>query len=511
MSDNRYQKSSTTQRGEAFFRALFENAYEGIVLYDAQGVIQYASPSVKNFGGYDENELIGKLGTDFVHPEEIEYTKSKFKEAHENPGGSVTFRQRLKNKEGSFKWCETTLTNLLHEPDVSGIISNFRDISEQKEAENKLRESKFLLESINQNINEAIYRNVPGKEFEYVNPAFLKMFGFRSLEELNKVEPASLYNDDSKREEIQKLLEKDKKIDNVEVKFRKKNGTTFWGLMSSSVIEDSNGKRYFDGAIRDITKEKIAAEKLKRSEQLLSSINLNIKEGIYRSSFKKGLLYVNDAFVEMFGYNSREEVLKTDIYDLYKDSEQRKNIIGHLRRLGTIRNEEVLFRKKNGDLFWGLMSSYVIKENNEEFFDGAIRDITDLKKVEDQLIKLNKELKKQNQALAKRENELNLAMKELSDRNFELDQLVYKTSHDLRSPLTSILGLVNLAKKDDTREAKREYLDKIENSILKLDEFVKSMLNYAKASRADVQLEKLELKKLISGCIEDLAYLESYE
>ncbi len=493
------------------FRAFIEKAHEGIVLYDEQGYIIYASPSIKNFIGYNEQDLLGKLGTDFIAKEDHEQCLEKFKEIRTKPGESISFRQRLINIDGTPKWCETTLTNLLKETEVEGIISNFRDISKQKEAEDKLLESKLLLETINQNINEAIYRNVPGEKFAYVNQAFLKLFGFESLESLNKISPADLYADKKIRLKIHEALIRDNKIDNVEVRFQKKNGEEFWGLISSTLVRDHLGREYFDGAIRDITHEKDAREKLKESEQLLSSINLNIKEGIYRSSFKNGLLYVNDAFVEMFGYKNKEEVLNASIYDLYNDSEQRESIIGHLRRIGSIRNEEVLFKKRDGSNFWGLMSSYVTKEKHEEYFDGAIRDISDLKQVENQLIKLNEELRKQNQALASREEELNIAMKELSDRNFELDQLVYKTSHDIRSPLTSILGLVNIAKKDDDKEARFQYLNKIEQSILKLDEFVKSMLNYAKASRVDIKLEKLEFRELIDGCIRDLEYLDNYD
>ncbi len=510
MAANKRTPPSSIQPTGKQFRAFIEKAHEGIVLYDKKGFIIYASPSLKNFTGYKEQDLIGKYGTDFIAEEDRQLSVDKFREVSAKPGASITFRLRLLSTDGTKRWCDSTLTNLLDEPQVEGVISNFRDINKQKEAEDKLLESKLLLEAINQNINEAIYRNIPGQKFAYVNQAFLRLFGYDSLESLNQVPPSDLYVDNGVRQHIHETLLRERRINNIEVKFRKQNGEEFWGLISSTLVQDHKGREYLDGAIRDITTEKEAREKLRASEHLLSSINLNIKEGIYRSSFKNGLLYVNDAFVDMFGYNNRAEVINASIYDLYNDSAQRESIIGHLRRMGSIRNEEVLFRKRDGSTFWGLMSSYVTKENKEEYFDGAIRDITDLKQVENQLIKLNEELRKQNQALANREEELNIAMKELSDRNFELDQLVYKTSHDIRSPLTSILGLVNIAKKDDGQEARFQYLNKIEKSILKLDEFVKSMLNYAKASRVDVKMEKLELQELINGCIKDLEYLDSY-
>jgi len=511
MSKENSYASGYFDSNEKRFRALIENAYEGIVVYDSEAKIKYASPSVKNFGGYQEDELLGMNGISFIHPDEHELTLSNFQSVREKPNNSVTFRQRLKLKNGEFKWCETTLTNLLHDKEVQGIVSNFRDISKRKKAEDELKNSKLLLESINYNINEAIYRNIPGKKFEYVNKAFLTLFGYESLPDLNKKAPSTLYADKKARKHIKETLDNNDRITNYEVQFVKKNGEKFWGLLSSSVTKNKDGKIIFDGAIRDITSEKKAREQLRESEQLLSSINLNIKEGIYRSSFKHGLQYINDAFIEMFGYENREEVLNTSIYEFYNDSDQRESIIGHLRRIGSIRNEEVLFKRKDGSTFWGLMSSYVVKDDNVEYFDGAIRDISDIKKVEEQLLTLNKELRKQNEALETREDALNVAMKELSDRNFELDQLVYKTSHDIRSPLTSILGLVNIAKQDNSPENKEEYLSKIEKSILKLDEFVKSMLNYAKSSRADVEMEKLQIEELLKGCINDLEYLENFE
>jgi signal transduction histidine kinase len=95
---------------------------------------------------------------------------------------------------------------------------------------------------------------------------------------------------------------------------------------------------------------------------------------------------------------------------------------------------------------------------------------------------LNDDLASQNWKLAAQEEDLKTTLEELSERNFELDQIMYKTSHDLRSPLSSILGLVNLANLDPEKSNHLIYLNKIEGRIKKLDEFIRSMLNYAKSS-----------------------------
>lgn len=102
-------------------------------------------------------------------------------------------------------------------------------------------------------------------------------------------------------------------------------------------------------------------------------------------------------------------------------------------------------------------------------------------------------------------------MEELSERNFELDQFMYKTSHDLRSPLSSVLGLINLAKFDSEKERVNDYLDKIEGRVRKLDEFVRSMLSYAKVSRAEINTSEVLLDELITANVKELEYLENFK
>jgi signal transduction histidine kinase len=105
---------------------------------------------------------------------------------------------------------------------------------------------------------------------------------------------------------------------------------------------------------------------------------------------------------------------------------------------------------------------------------------------------------------------LKATLEELSERNFELDQLMYKTSHDLRSPLSSILGLINLAHLDGNKDNYLVYLNKIEGRVKKLDEFIRSMLNYARVNRTEIFNEQINLREVITSCIHELAYLENF-
>jgi signal transduction histidine kinase len=140
-----------------------------------------------------------------------------------------------------------------------------------------------------------------------------------------------------------------------------------------------------------------------------------------------------------------------------------------------------------------------------------VSDITERKQTEAKLKALNDELTQQNWQLASQEEELKITLDELSQRNFELDQLMYKTSHDLRSPLSSIMGLINLARLDESHESKDQYINKIEGRVKKLDEFIRSMLNYARANRAEVVITKINLADLANNCIKELEYLDNFK
>jgi PAS domain S-box-containing protein len=158
-------------------------------------------------------------------------------------------------------------------------------------------------------------------------------------------------------------------------------------------------------------------------------------------------------------------------------------------------------------------SFQVIRDDRNRASGIAIfaEDISERKKTELKLKALNEELTFQNWQLAAREEDLRMAMDQLSERNFELDQLMYKTSHDLRSPLSSILGLVNLANLDPNPANLQQYLKKIEGRIKKLDEFISSMVNYARVNRGEITISEIDLEKMVKAAVQELEYLDNFQ
>lgn len=244
-----------------------------------------------------------------------------------------------------------------------------------------------FLESVNQNIREAIFRSSE-EGLVYANHAYAMMFRFKDEEEALKTHPIEVYKNPEDRRDLVKKLIKDGYFDNQEVRFVRHDGTEFTGLVSTTLFEDENGKIFWDGSIRDITKQREIIRKLEDREQLLNSINKNINEAIYRSVNRGGMIYANDEFVRMFGYDSIEEVLNNAVVNLYKNPEDRRKLGDEIVKSESLQNKEVEFKRKDGSSFWGYLNSIkVTGQDGKIYFDGAIRDISREKEAEEELKK----------------------------------------------------------------------------------------------------------------------------
>jgi signal transduction histidine kinase len=230
----------------------------------------------------------------------------------------------------------------------------------------------------------------------------------------------------------------------------------------------------------------------------------------------------------MLGAKSQEEMIGLPVMQ-FIHPDYRPLVLGRLKELAQgidqLQATDEKFVRLGGEVIDVEVIAKTINFNGEKAFQIIFTDITEKKIISKEKERLNSEILIQNQELAFQEEELRSAneellankeelekiLNELSNRNFELDQLVYKISHDLRAPLSTILGLVSIYKIEEKPEKQAEYIDLVENRVHKLDGFIKSMLNYAKANRTEIILQDIDFKELIHSCISDLEYLSYFD
>lgn len=211
--------------------------------------------------------------------------------------------------------------------------------------------------------------------------------------------------------------------------------------------------------------------------ELFAKISENLSEGIFRSSPNEGMIYVNKPFAKLFGYNSVVEVIKQKPGSFYGDSDEKDRVASLLQKNGELVNEKVLFARKNGSTFWGLVNCSVNTEfDGSLFYDGAVVDISDQKKSEELLMQKNKELKK---------------------INAQMDRFMYSAYHDVRAPIASVLGLTNILRMELAEEKYDAYFDKIEESLNKLDYFVNDVKNFSQNARQRIESKRIDFNALI--------------
>ncbi len=121
------------------FRALVENGADGIAILNTDGSLKYITPSIKKILGYSVEEIMNITLFDLLHPDDVDGIENKMMEVISRPGIPIKgHTSRLKHKNGHWVWLEAVITNMLEDPTVAGIVDNFRDITEQVEAEIQL-------------------------------------------------------------------------------------------------------------------------------------------------------------------------------------------------------------------------------------------------------------------------------------------------------------------------------------------------------------------------------------
>jgi PAS domain S-box-containing protein len=146
----RKREAEGLHASERRFRVLTERSWDAVSLVSAEGVILYDNPAASTrILGYATGELVGQSAFAQLHPDDQERIGRLFAELVEQPGATVTADFRHRHKDGSWRWIECTGTNLLAEPSVHAIVCNYRDITDQKRAEEEIKRRNRELLALN--------------------------------------------------------------------------------------------------------------------------------------------------------------------------------------------------------------------------------------------------------------------------------------------------------------------------------------------------------------------------
>lgn len=369
----------------------------------------------------------------------------------------------------------------------------FQDITERKQAEMELRKAENHLRTILETEPECVkILNKQGELLE-MNPAGLAMIEADSLEEVKGKKVITLVQEPY-QQVFDKLIKEvfEGKVGTLEFEMVGLKGTKRWLATHAVPMKNIEGK--IEGLLsvtHDITERREAEEKLLTSLKETADYKYAIDESsIVAIANHRGIItHVNDNFCKISQY-SREELIGRD---------HRMINFGHTKEFlrdlwrtinsGKIWRGEIKNQAKDGSFYW--VNSVIVP-----FIDGEGKPFQYL------TIRTDITERKNAQLLLEAQNV------ELQKINAELDRFVYSISHDLRSPLTSILGLTYFIEEDTKEPETLEHIQMIQRSIRRLDDFIKDILGYSHNKRMAINTSSIDFQNLIKNTIESVQYIE---
>jgi PAS domain S-box-containing protein len=321
------------------FRALIENSSDLIALVDKDGRIVYASPSTERILGYDLDDYVGSIVFDYIHPDDVDYTKRLLEQLRLTPGGSVSAQYRAKHLKGKWLWIEATGKNLLDDDTVRAIVVNYKDITERKLAEQELLLQKTYFQQLFESSPEGIVILDKNDRVVNVNKGFERLFQY-SLDEIKGKHVEFIVPEHLAEQAAQMslLVLKGEVIHKETIRKRKDGSLVEVSVLAYPITLDGDQLGVY-GIYSDISERKETEKALLNSEErykafvqqssegiwrieLLNPINIKqdsdeIVEHIYKYGF---LAECNDAIARMYGYQSADEIIGARLGELVPQS-----------------------------------------------------------------------------------------------------------------------------------------------------------------------------------------------
>lgn len=245
-----------------------------------------------------------------------------------------------------------------------------------------------------------------------------------------------------------------------------------------------------------------AHEDLKTSESKYRGIYENAIEGIFQTTPEGRFLDASPSLARSLGYESPQELVATisdAAHQPFFRPRDRQIVLQALEQKGGLFGFETQFQKKHGEVIWVMISAKAVRDENGAliYFQGFVIDITQRKRAEEKIRKLNQELE---QRVAERTAQLEVS-------NKELEAFCYSVSHDLRAPVRHIEGFWELLRNRlpmELDEQGRHYFDAISVSAQRMASLIDDLLSFSRMGRDEISKIRIDMTELIREVIREL-------
>ncbi len=506
------------KRSERLIQALVENSSVIFSVLDREGCIVYMSPGITALSGFTREELQGMNAFDLVHPDDRKRTIATFAQAITEPGVSVGMEYRIRHKNGTWRTLECHGENLLEDPNVRGAVITTKDVTSRKEIEDALRQSREMYKTLLDTTHDSFFLTDMDGVIQEVSQRALELFAYDDPSDLVGNNLGMLTASEDRKRAANDVL--NMKLSGaslgrgMEYRMQKKNGEPFAVEMRFAVVPgDDLGNGIVMFAMTDITERRRAEDALKESEERyrelfeetpaplweddcsgikacldeyedrgivdISEFLAKNPEEIIRLAREVKVVDVNQATVDLFEAKDKAEISERYFEIFTADSfESVEQALVRLATGGELFKTDTSARTLKGKPL-KISVRGTIAPGHEETLSRvlfSVLDITELQRVEDKLRKINA----------------------------ELEAYAHTVSHDLKGPLSAVIGygdVLKMAVKDvtdkETREKLEEYLHGLETSARRCYRLIEDLLDLAQAGQTPKDIEHVDVGQLV--------------
>jgi PAS domain S-box-containing protein len=356
-------------------------------------------------------------------------------------------------------------------------LSIYRDISERKRREEKLRISEENLKNLFEHVDCGAFISSKEGKFLNANRALLDMLGYENKAEFLKIDiTKDLYVRPEDREHFKKMIESDGRVIDFEVEFKRKDGRTVPVLLTGHARYDQDGNVIgYEGLNVDISQRKLMERQLKEAYDFINKIIQSSPNAIMATDMTGSILIWNRAAEESLGYKAAEVIGKMNIEKIYPEGMARK-VMQMLRSpehggCGKLKAYPMVYVRQDGTVVEGNLSAAIIYDADGKEI-ASVGSFVDLK----ERLEMERALRRTQEQLLQ------------SEKLAAMGRLTSQIAHELNNPLYGIMNTLELLKTEVSLQSKRrKVLEMALSETVRLSELLRKMLSFSRPDQEEKQ------------------------
>ncbi len=349
-------------------------------------------------------------------------------------------------------------------------LSIYHDITQRKQQEQKLHASQEDFKNLFEHMASGVFISSKEGKFLNANQALLDMLGYESKEEfLNINLPQDLYVRPEDRDKFKEMIQRDGRVIDYEVEFKRKDGNTIPILLTGHARYDQQGNiTGYEGLNVDLTRRKLMEKELREAYDFMNKIVQSSPDSITATDMKGNILIWNQAAEKTIGYQAGEVIGKMNIRKIYPEGVARK-VMQMLRSdeyggVGRLSSYPMVYVRRDGEVVEGNLSAAIIYDaNGKEIASvGSFVDLRDRLAMERALRHTQEQLLQ-------------------SEKLAAMGRLTSQIAHELNNPLYGIMNTLELLKTEISPEnRRRKILEMALSETVRLSDLLRKMLSFSK-------------------------------